>query len=58
MNLNIYLKTYHHTYSKKIYVSKKKNHFLKAFIKKIKYINKSFFLKKYNIYQYKKKHIL
>jgi len=24
MNLNIYLKTYHHTYSKKIYVSKKK----------------------------------
>jgi len=54
MNLNIYLKTYHHTYSKKIYVSKKKNHFLKAFIKKIKYIHKSFFLKKYNLYPYKK----
>lgn len=54
MNLNIYLKTYHHTYSKKIYVSKKKNNFLKILIKKIKYIHKPFFLKKHNLYQYKK----
>ena len=53
MNLNVYLKTYHHTYYKKIYISKKKNN-LKTLCKKTKYIYISCFLKKYNIIKYKK----
>ena len=59
MNLNIYLKTYHHTYSKKIYVSRKKkqkSYTLTTCTPKIyiKYKPTALFLKKHNVISYKK----
>jgi hypothetical protein len=54
MNLNIYLKTYHHTYSKKIYISRGKKYVSKFLSIKTKNNHGSYFLKKHKMIHYKK----